>query len=233
MLFILRYFDIKVYPITEIEESSMKRILFLRSSLFNGDGASSQLGDEFVAQLTAQYPDSRVTILDLARNPLPHLSADEFNSWVTAEEERSVAQRELAAISDRLLDQLFDHDILVFAVPLYNLGIPSTLKAWIDRVARAGKTFRYTSNGPQGLLGDKQAYLLFARGGIYRDTPLDTQTPYLKSILGLMGITAVETVYAEGLNMGEEKQASALDEARSAIKQLLTVELPEVRYAIA
>ena len=110
----------------------------------------------------------------------------------------------LLQLHAQLIDQLLSHDTLVLAVPMYNLGIPSTLKSWIDRVSRAGKTFRYTAEGPVGMVENMHAYLVFARGGIYRDTPLDTQTGYLKSVLGLMGIQSVETIFAEGLNMGEE-----------------------------
>jgi FMN-dependent NADH-azoreductase len=148
-------------------------------------------------------------------------------------EQRSPAQRELAALSDRLIDALFAHDTLVLAVPMYNLGIPSTLKAWIDRVARAGKTFRYTAEGPKGLVNGVRAYLFFARGGVYRDTSLDTQTGHLRGILGLMGITDVETVYAEGLAIGDEARSASLAEARSAISMLAMGRTVEVSHEAA
>jgi len=210
----------------------MKRILFIRSSLFAGNSASNQLGDEFVQQLVERNPGSTVTTLDLANAPLPHLDADEFSSWQVNETERSDTQRTLAGVSDRLIDQLFAHDTLVFAIPMYNMGIPSTLKAWIDRVVRAGKTFRYTSEGPEGLVEDTDAYLLFTRGGNYKDTPMDTQTGYMKSVLGLMGIHNTETVFAEGLARSDQRE-SALEDARRLISQLAQAATPEVRYAIA
>ena len=209
----------------------MKRILFIRSSLFSDNSASNQLGDRFVQELVVRNPGSTVTTLDLAGAPLPHLDADEFLSWQTDPAERSDSQQALANVSDRLIDQLFAHDTLVLAIPMYNMGIPSTLKTWIDRVVRAGKTFRYTSEGPAGLVEDIDAYLLFARGGNYKDTPLDTQTGYMKGILGLMGIHNTETVFAEGLARSDQRE-SALEDARRHILKLAEAATPEVQYAI-
>ena len=211
----------------------MKHILYITSSLFGDQSASKQLSDNFVHGLKKRYPGSVVTVLDLAREPLPHLDADEFTAWTIAEEDRTEAQARSASRSDRLVDQLLAHDTLVLAVPMYNLGIPSTLKAWIDRVSRAGKTFRYTAHGAQGLVENIKVYLFFARGGRYRDTPLDTQTGYLKSVLGLMGITDVETVYAEGLNMGDETRTGSLGDAELTIRHLLTEMPAEVKHAAA
>ncbi len=116
---------------------------------------------------------------------------------------------------------------------MYNLGIPSTLKAWIDRVARAGKTFRYTAEGPNGLVNGVRAYVFFARGGVYRETSPDTQTGHLRAVLGLMGITDVETVYAEGLDMGDKARSASLAEARSAISMLAVDRTPAVSRAAA
>ncbi len=211
----------------------MNRILYLRSSLFGRDSVSNQLADEFLEGLKARNPGAQVTTLDLAKDPLPHLGAEEFGAWTVPDEERSDAQRELAALSDQLIDALFAHDTLVLAVPMYNLGIPSTLKAWIDRVARAQKTFRYTAEGPQGLVNGVRAYVFFARGGIYRGTSLDTQTGHLTAVLGMMGITDVETVYAQGLAMGDKARSAGLAEARSAISMLATERTLEVRHEAA
>ncbi len=211
----------------------MNRILYLRSSLFGDDSVSNQLADEFLEGLKARNPGVRVTTLDLAKDPLPHLGAEEFGAWTVPDGQRSNAQRELAALSDQLIDTLFAHDTLVLAVPMYNLGIPPTLTAWIDRVARAGKTFRYTAEGPEGLVNSVRAYVFFARGGVYRDTSLDTQTGHLKAVLGLMGITDVETVYAEGLNMGDKARSASLAAARSAISSLATDRTLEVSHEAA
>lgn len=211
----------------------MKHILYIKSSLSGDQSASSQLGEEFIQELVSHNPGSEVTTLDLAHNPLPHLASDEFSAWMVAESERSESQQLLVSRSDTLIEQLLDHDTLVLAVPMYNLGIPSTLKAWVDRVVRAGKTFRYSAAGVEGLVGNMKAYLVFARGGFYRDTALDTQTDYLKNILGLMGIVDTEAIYAEGLNMGNGTRTASFKQARDTIKSILTDRTPEVRYAAA
>ena len=199
----------------------MKRILFIHSSLFDEDSASTQIARSLVERVVEENPGSAVTRIDLANHALPHLGADEFNSWTIPADQRNQSQTALATLSDKLIDQLLSHDTLVLAVPMYNLGIPSTLKAWIDRVSRAGKTFRYTPEGPVGMVEDMQAYLVFARGGIYRDTPLDTQTGYLTAVLGLMGIEAIETIFAEGLNMGEENRKKSLAGAMARVENLI------------
>lgn len=195
------------------------KILLLNSSILGDGGQSRALAEHFKAQ-AARRDDLVVTERDLVGQALPHLDGVELASWTTPENERSDAQRELAARSETLLDELFAHDVLVLAVPLYNLGIPSQLKAWFDRVLRAGKTFRYTENGPQGLVTGKRAIILAARGGQYAGTELDSQTPHLRHMLGLMGIGQVDFVYAEGLAMGEGRRDAALKEARQAIGSL-------------
>lgn len=211
----------------------MKRILLIHSSLFGDDSASTGIAQSLVDRLVSEHPGSKVTTLDLAEEAPSHLGAAEFNSWTVPAEQRSTGQRSLARTSDRLIEQLMSHDTLVLAVPMYNLGIPSTLKAWIDRVARAGKTFTYTSEGPQGLVRGMQAYLVLSRGGQYRGTPLDTQTGYLTSVLGLMGITDVETIYAEGLNMGGDARQDSIDAALAQVQELPVNEHEEYEHAVA
>lgn len=210
----------------------MKRILFVKSSLNGGQSASTQLAEELVGELKSRHPGSSVTTLDLDRLALPHLGAAEFQSWMVPGEERSSEQVELAACSERLIDQLLTHDVLVLAVPMYNMGVPSTLKAWFDRIVRAGKTFRYTDRGPVGLVQGVAAYVVFARGGRYRGTPLDSQTGYINAILGLIGIENVKPVFAEGLAMGEDQRNRSVHEARDAIVSLVRpIAGAEVRYA--
>ena len=206
----------------------MKRILFIHSSLFGDNSASTRIAHSLVERMVQEKPGSEVTRIDLANDALPHLEIDEFNSWLIPADQRDDTQKDLASHSDKLIDQLLAHDTLVLAVPMYNMGIPSTLKTWIDRVSRAGKTFRYTAEGPVGMVEDMQAYLVFARGGIYRDTPLDTQTGYLTSVLGLMGITSVKTIFAEGLNMGDEAREQSLDNAMVEVSNLFTGKPAEV-----
>ncbi len=197
-----------------------QRTLLVTSSILGENGQSNALANHFKTQTEARE-DVVVTHRDVVANALPHLAIEELGAWQTPAEERSAEQQALAAHSDELLAELRAHDVLVLAVPLYNLGIPSQLKAWFDRVLRAGQTFRYTENGPQGLIDGKRAIILAARGGQYAGTDLDSQTPHLKSMLGLMGISDVEIVFAEGLNMGEAQRDAALKEAFQAIDQLV------------
>ena len=211
----------------------MKRILLIHSSLFGDDSASTEIAQTLVKRLIRENPGSQLTTVDLAREAPSHLGAEEFNSWAIEADERDAAQQALARISDSLIEQLLSHDILVMAVPMYNLGIPSTLKAWIDRVARAGKTFAYTSDGPRGLVQGMRAYLVLSRGGMYRGTPLDTQTGYLNSVLGLMGVTDVETIFAEGLNMGGGARQKSIEAAMAQVRELSINENEAYEYAAA
>ena len=196
------------------------RALLVTSSVLGENGQSIALANHFESRAAAR--DSViVTKRDVVANALPHLDIAELGAWQTPADERSEEQKALAAQSDNLLAELRASDVLVIAVPMYNLGIPSQLKAWFDRVLRAGETFRYTEKGPQGLIEGKRAIILAARGGMYAGTEMDSQTSHLKSMLGLMGITDVEVVYAEGLNMGEAQRDAALKEAFQAIDQLV------------
>lgn len=196
----------------------MTRVLVLTSSILGGN--SQQLAEHFQAQ-SAGVDGLEVTTRDLVADELPHLALPELSSWQVPAEERTAEQRELAARSEALIEELLAHDVLVLAVPLYNLGIPSQMKAWFDRVMRAGETFRYTESGPQGLVEGKRAIILAARGGQYAGTELDSQTPHLKSMLGLMGIREVDVVFAEGLAMGESQRDASLAEARRGIDGLV------------
>lgn len=197
-------------------------LLQIDSSLFGDHGKSSQLAHHFVAQWLQQNPGSRVTRRDLATHPIPHLDATTLQANMTPADKRTPEQQALAAVADEAIAELQNHDVLVLAVPMYNFGIPSTLKAWIDAVARAGTTFRYTANGPEGLLKGKKAYVLTARGGAYLGTPNDTQTPYLKTFLGFIGITDVTFVHAEKLNMNADLQPQILADAKAEIDKLIS-----------
>lgn len=192
-----------------------KRILLITSSIFGEGGQSRALAESFKAALKGR--DVEITERNVVEQALPHLTGAEMMSWMTEPAERSAEQRDLAGYSDALLAEVEANDVLVLAVPLYNLGIPSQLKSWFDRILRAGKTFRYTANGPVGLLEGKSGLILAARGGMYAGSEMDSQTPHLKHMLGLIGIKDVEAIYAEGLSMGDERKAQSLDEARQAI----------------
>ena len=194
----------------------MKTILQLNTSILSNEGQSTRLATEFVAALGA----SEVIVRDLAQEPVPHLDAERFGAFITPNEKRTEKQKLLVAYSDRLIDEVRRADTLVIGLPMYNFGVPSTLKAWFDQIARAGVTFRYTEKGPVGLLTGKKAYVLATRGGIYEGTPRDTQTAYVRDFLAFLGITDVEFVYAEGLAISEASKTASLAKARETIQQL-------------
>lgn len=196
----------------------MRTVLQINSSLFDQAGQSSQLGNTLATQLLG--PQDKLITRDLASQPVPHLSAERFAAFTTPAAERSPAQQAIAAESDTLIAELREADVIVFSVPMYNFSIPSTLKAYFDHVARAGETFRYTSDGAEGLLVGKKAYVLTTRGGHFRDTPMDTLVPYMNVFLGFIGITDIEYIYVEGLARGEAQRTQSLDAANASIQQV-------------
>jgi FMN-dependent NADH-azoreductase len=193
----------------------MKTLLSIRTSLYGANGESSRLADRFIANWLARNPGGRVVTRDLATQPVPHLTAEEFKAFGTSAEARTAEQRAAVSYSDALIAELTSADTIVLAVPMYNFSVPSTLRAYFDHVARAGVTFRYTSAGPEGLLTGRQAYIFITRGGIYSDA-LDTQTPYLRQFLAFIGIEA-HFVHAEGLAMGAANRERSLAAAGEAI----------------
>jgi FMN-dependent NADH-azoreductase len=205
----------------------MTTYLQLNSSLHGADSLSSRLASQFIETLAsagrsadAASAAPGVVVRDLASQPLPHLTVERLTAFVTAPEQRTHDQAGIAAESDELVAELAAADVIVIALPMYNFGVPSTLKAYFDHVARAGVTFRYTANGPEGLLRGKRAYVIATRGGRYAGTPGDLQSAFVRQFLGFIGITDVEFIYAEGLAMGEESRAAALVDAGKRIEQL-------------
>ena len=185
-------------------------ILQIKSSLFGDDGQSSRLANEFVAALLERNPGAELVVRDLVKDPLPHLDL-----------------KTMGAYSDTLIGELRRADVLVLGLPMYNFGVPSQFKAWYDQVARAGVTFRYTEKGPEGLLTGKKAYIFAARGGEYAASGNDWQAQFVRVILGFIGITDVEFVFAEGLAISEARKEAGLAAARSALRKLV----PENRLA--
>src|SRR5712671_5562701 len=167
-------------------------ILQINSSLYSGNGQSSRLADEFVAKLRAENPRAELVVRDLAREPVPHLDEPRFQAFLEKAEKRTDFQKSVVAYSDALVDELRRADVIVLGLPMYNFGVPSQLKSWIDHIARAGETFKYSEKGAVGLLGGKKVYVLAARGGLYAGTPADTQTAYVRLLLGFLGLTDVE-----------------------------------------
>lgn len=198
----------------------MTTLLKINASLFSTQGQSSQLAERFVAARLAATPGLKVISRDLGAEPVPHLDAARFLSFLAKPEERSAEQQAVVAYSDALIEELRQADEIVIGLPMYNFGVPSTLKAWFDHIARAGVTFRYTATGPEGLLTGKKATIFAARGGLYAGTPKDSQTTYVRDFLAFIGITDVEFVYAEGLNMGDESKAAALTAAHDKLAEL-------------
>ena len=198
----------------------MNTLLKINASLFSANGQSSQLTERFAAAWQASHPGSRVVERDLAANPVPHLDGARFMAFLAKPEERSAEQQAVVDFSDALIAELRAADAVVIGLPMYNFGIPSQLKAYFDHIARAGVTFRYTANGTEGLITGKKVYVLATRGGVYAGTPQDSQTAYVRDFLGFIGITDLEFIYAEGLNMGDESKNAALAQAHQSLAAL-------------
>lgn len=193
-------------------------ILVIKSSVFGDNGNSSSLVNEQVERLKAQHPGAQVVVRDVSVDTIPHLDGERVGAFFTPEDQRSEEQQAVNDFSLTLIEELKAADQVVVGLPMYNFGIPSQLKSWIDHVARAGITFRYTENGPQGLLDDKPVTVVAARGGLYAGTENDTVTPFIKLFFGFVGITSVNIVYAEGLNMGDEAKEKGLTQARQELQ---------------
>jgi FMN-dependent NADH-azoreductase len=198
----------------------MPTLLVIKASLFGGNGQSTQLADAFTARWRQQYPDGQVLCRDLAADPLPHLNAEAFAGFQADAASRTAEQQASVAMSDALIAELKQADAVVLALPMYNFSVPSTFKAWMDHVARAGVTFRYTESGPQGLLETGPLYVFCARGGQYSGTERDTQTPLIRIFFGMLGFSDVHFTYAEGLAFGEEAAAQSLNNANEALARL-------------
>jgi FMN-dependent NADH-azoreductase len=197
----------------------MRTLLKLNTSIFGENGASSRLTDAFVARWLAAHPGARVIERDLATDAVPHLTAEVFAGFNAQPGERSPAQQRAVDVSDALIDELKRADVFVLGLPMYNFGVPSTLKAYFDYIGRGGKTFRYTENGPEGLLSGKRAYVFAARGGVYAGAS-ETETSYVRQFLSFLGITDIEFVYAEGLALGDAARTAAFESAARAIEEL-------------
>lgn len=198
----------------------MKKILHLISSPRGEASASKQLGGAIVARLQEQYPESTVTEVDLLEENIPHLNSSHLRSFFSPEEHLTAEDREMIIHSDKAIAQLMDADLIVIGAPMYNFSIHSSLKAWIDHVARAGKTFRYTEQGPEGLVKNKKVYLAASSGGVYSDGPYhpyDFVVPYLKSVLGFLGLSDLTVYRAEGLNI-PGIQEGALEKVIAEVK---------------
>ncbi|WP_130872349.1 FMN-dependent NADH-azoreductase [Pseudomonas bubulae] len=198
----------------------MSNVLIIESSARQQGSFSRQLTQQFISQWQAAHPTDQVTVRDLALHPVPHLDANLLGGWMKPEAQRSADEHASLKRSDELTDELLAADVLVLAAPMYNFAIPSTLKAWLDHVLRAGVTFKYTENGPQGLLTGKKAYVLTARGGLYAGSTSDHQEPYLRQVMAFVGIHDVTFIHAEGMNLGGDFQEKGLNQAKARLSAI-------------
>lgn len=198
----------------------MSNVLIIESSARQQDSFSRELTQQFISHWKTLHPADRLTIRDVAVNPVPHLDADLLGGWMKPEAQRNAAEQASLQRSNELTDELLAADVLVLAAPMYNFAIPSTLKAWLDHVLRAGLTFKYTETGPQGLLTGKKAYVLTARGGIYAGSTADHQEPYLRQVLAFVGIYDVTFIHAEGMNLGGDFQEKGLNQAKARLSDV-------------
>ena len=195
-------------------------ILHLDSSLAKEGSASRELSAAIVRTQRERYPQAKVTYRDLAAAPLAHFGAEHMSLRGAAEPALGAEQQRDFDEGVKALDEFLAADVVVIGAPMYNFSIPSQLKAWIDRIALPGKTFKYTAEGPKGLAEGKQVIVASSRGGRYFNTPgevMDHQESYLRAVLGFIGITDIEFVRAEGMGMGAEARANALREAHARI----------------
>jgi FMN-dependent NADH-azoreductase len=195
-------------------------VLQINSSARTSGSHSTRLAGDIVQRLAG----SPLTVRDLGKQPLPALDEAALQALFTPADQRTPAQAARVAQDDALIAEVQAADVLVLGVPMYNFGVPAALKNWIDAIARTGVTFKYTDRGPVGLLTGKKVYIALARGGIYRDTPADSQVPYLKAVLGFLGMTDVKFVYAEGVAMGPDAEQKALASAAAQIDELFAAE---------
>ena len=194
------------------------KILQINGSARRDGANSTRLANDIVERLKASNPGAQLTLRDLAATPHPVLDEAALGALFTPAEQRTPEQAARVALDDALIAELQAHDVIVLGVPMYNFGITVQIKAWLDAIARSGVTFRYTAEGPEGLVKGKTVYVALARGGIYRDTPNDSQVPYLKTMLGFLGMTDVRFIYAEGLAMGPEAVEKGFAQAQADLE---------------
>ncbi|MCT8998569.1 FMN-dependent NADH-azoreductase [Chelativorans intermedius] len=200
----------------------MSSILLVTSSPRGEASLSSRVARELAEKLSAARPGSRLVARDLAREPLPHIDPHFAAGIYTAQEARTPEQARAVAISDQAVDELLEAEAIVIAAAMINFSIPSTLKSWFDHVARAGRTFRYTEKGPEGLVKGRKAYLVLASGGVYSQgasAAFDHAVPYMKSFLAFLGISDVEVIRVEGVALSPDAAQQAVSQALGQASQ--------------
>lgn len=195
----------------------MSNVLVLKSSILGDYSQSNGL----IEHLVSSWGNSVSSVIerDLVATAIPVLDG-EIAGGLRGGDTLTARQEEALALSDMLINELHNSDTIVIAAPMYNFSVPTQLKNWFDIIARAGVTFSYTENGPVGLITGKKVIVVTTRGGMHKDGPTDTMVPYLKTILGFIGLTDVEFVYGEALAMGEEMAAKGITNAKSALEKI-------------
>jgi FMN-dependent NADH-azoreductase len=196
----------------------MKQILIIEASPRGNESASRKISAAIRKRFEGRHPNAKIVVRDLTKESLPYLDGATLKALAT----NSASSSETGRLSDRLTEELLDSDFLVIATPMWNFGIPPMVKAWLDLVVRSGKTFKYTEKGAVGLAKEKKAILVIASGGVFTEGPWkvwDFVDPYLRLILGFMGIEDVQTIRVEGLNI-PALSASAVPNAEAAIEKL-------------
>lgn len=196
-------------------------ILQINSSAKTSGSQSTQLASSIVSRLVSRNPQARVTVRHLASDPHPTQDEAALQALFTSAENRTPEQLARVALDDALIAQVQDADILVLGVPMYNFGVPAQLKHWIDAIARAGVTFKYTEQGPVGLIQGKQVFVALTRGGLHKDTPSDTIAPYLRTVLSFLGMEDVRMIFAEGLALGADAADQSMRAAENEIDAVL------------
>lgn len=197
------------------------KLLQILSGIFGEHSQSTVLAQQFAASWQSANSNGEVVVRDLINEEVPHLNATTIMAFGTPEADRTAEQQALVSKSDDLIQEIKDADAIVMGVPMYNFAVPTQLKAYFDQLARAGVTFQYTENGPKGMLEDKPVYVMAARGGMHKGLPTDTQTDFIKTFLGFIGLHDVRFVYAEGVNMGDEAKEQAIHQAKQDIELAL------------
>ncbi|CAM3535004.1 FMN-dependent NADH-azoreductase [Flavobacterium chungbukense] len=198
-----------------------QKILQIITSTNGENSFSNQLSNAVIEKLAAGQPDTKVQTLDLTKTPLPYLTNSHISAVYTPEEAHTPEQRATLKYSDDAINTLLESDVIVIGVPLYNFGIPAVLKGWIDQIARAGKTFSYSAEGPKGLVTDKKVYLSIASGAIFSEGPYksyDFSESYLRAVFGFLGMTDVTTFRVEGTAIPDFAE-SALPKALSSVEE--------------
>jgi FMN-dependent NADH-azoreductase len=202
----------------------MNTILYINSSIRNTGSISRQLSGEFIEKLKTAHAGAKVVERDLASHPIPHLDEAMMGAFFTPENQRTPEQNNNVRLSDELVAELLSADTIVIGAPMYNFSVSSSLKSWIDHVARAGVTFRYTDKGPEGTVNGKKVYIFTSRGGVYSSGPakvMDFHETYLRAVLGFIGLTNIHFIHSEGLAMGDEAVNSAIIGSRNAMEPLI------------